>query len=270
MTEDHVIVTGAAGYIGQLLVDRLRDSYDYPVYGADINAVPQVDVRREMDVLAFDVEDARAVIHLAALPGVEACDEHPEAAIRNNVEATATVARACSYRNTRLVVASSQATRGDTLYGWTKRTAVECCRRLPDLDWVALELPNVYGGSSGDRGTVVETFVRRARAGETLPVHEPGTQERNFVHRDDVAEAFRLAMTHGEGVVPIYGPDTYSIRELASEVAKRSAVHPEFVEPDRPVGPETVDVDRSVAREALGFEAEVSMSDYLDRKNLNP
>lgn len=54
---------------------------------------------------------------------------------------------------------------------------------------------NLYGehvvdGTEVGKPTVINFFVNRALAGETLTVYEPGTQARNFVHVKDVARAY--------------------------------------------------------------------------------
>ncbi|OYR84352.1 hypothetical protein DJ84_05850 [Halorubrum ezzemoulense] len=54
---------------------------------------------------------------------------------------------------------------------------------------------NLYGehivdGTEVGKSTVINFFVNRALAGETLTVYEPGTQARNFVHVKDVARAY--------------------------------------------------------------------------------
>ncbi|TKX86271.1 NAD-dependent epimerase/dehydratase family protein, partial [Halorubrum sp. SS5] len=54
---------------------------------------------------------------------------------------------------------------------------------------------NLYGehvvdGTEVGKPTVINFFVNRALAGETLTVYDPGTQARNFVHVKDVARAY--------------------------------------------------------------------------------
>jgi UDP-glucose 4-epimerase len=54
---------------------------------------------------------------------------------------------------------------------------------------------NLYGEHVVDETevgklTVINFFVNRALAGETLTVYEPGTQMRNFVRVKDVARAY--------------------------------------------------------------------------------
>jgi UDP-glucose 4-epimerase len=81
---------------------------------------------------------------------------------------------------------------------------------------------NLYGehvvdGTEVSKPTVINFFVNRALAGETLTVYEPGTQARNFVHVKDVARAYvrsteRLVEQLGCGET---GAETY---EIASEM----------------------------------------------------
>ena len=64
---------------------------------------------------------------------------------------------------------------------------------------------NLYGeheieGTEVGKPTVINFFVNRALAGETLTMYEPGTQARNFVHVWDVFRAYvRSAAVGGAG-----------------------------------------------------------------------
>jgi UDP-glucose 4-epimerase len=54
---------------------------------------------------------------------------------------------------------------------------------------------NLYGehevdGTIVSKPTVINFFVNRALAGESVPVYKPGTQARNFIHVKDVARVY--------------------------------------------------------------------------------
>jgi UDP-glucose 4-epimerase len=82
-------------------------------------------------------------------------------------------------------------------------------------------ISNLYGehemeGTAVGKPTVINFFVNRALAGETLTVYEPGTQARNFVHVRDVARSYvrsaeRVVEQLARGET---GTETY---EIASE-----------------------------------------------------
>jgi UDP-glucose 4-epimerase len=54
---------------------------------------------------------------------------------------------------------------------------------------------NLYGehevnGTTVSKPIVINFFIKRALAGETVTVYEPGTQARNFIHVKDVARVY--------------------------------------------------------------------------------
>ena len=64
-----------------------------------------------------------------------------------------------------------------------------------------------------DKPTVINFFVNRALAGESLTVYEPGSQARNFIHVRDVARAYVRSVERLVGQVERgeIGTETYEI-----------------------------------------------------------
>ncbi|RJS86287.1 NAD-dependent epimerase/dehydratase family protein [Candidatus Bathyarchaeota archaeon] len=115
-----IAVTGGAGYIGSTLMRRLtEEGYtaisidnltrgDYaPLRGLDGSMELIVGDIRDLNLLMEVFQDVDAIIHLAAIPGLKACDENPEEAISVNIYGTNQVLRAavrgrCKAHNLRL------------------------------------------------------------------------------------------------------------------------------------------------------------------------
>lgn len=132
------------------------------------------------------------------------------------------------------------------------------------MEGVALRLFNVYGPGqalSNPYTGVLAIFASRLLNGQRPMVFEDGLQRRDFVHVDDVAEAFALALERPEAAGHVFnvgsGQDR-SILDIGAALARAMGV------PD--LTPETVgkarigDIrhcfcDGRLAREKLGFEA---------------
>ncbi|MFC7176953.1 NAD-dependent epimerase/dehydratase family protein [Halosegnis marinus] len=219
----HVAITGAAGFIGSRVVGQLRrDHPDWELtaidnfYLGDVRevgdtTVEHVDIRHR-DQLTDALDGADAVLHLAAISGVDDCDDKPDLAYEVNVVGTNNVAYFCERTGAGLAFPFSMAVIGDPTdfpittdmardplnwYGETKVLGERAVETMADGSFPAVQfmISNLYGEHAvGDRavskGTVINFFVNRALAGEPLTVYEPGTQARNFVHVRDVADAF--------------------------------------------------------------------------------
>jgi len=144
---------------------------------------------------------------------------------------------------------------------------------------------NLYGehvvdGTEVGKPTVINFFVNRALAGETLTVYEPGTQARNFVHVKDVARAYvcsaeRLLeqLERGETGTETYeiaSDEDMSVMEVAEIVRRprrRSAGSTWTWSWSRIRAVETMveefGVDISAAEERLGWEPRESVSESV-------
>ncbi len=192
-----VVVTGAAGFVGRAVVDRLRAA------GREVRPIVREDrggvegaialgplEQASPEALARVLDGAEAVVHLAARAHVLG-DRGPgaEAAYRAaNVDATARLALAAvASKVPRFVLASSVKVNGDAtlpgrpfrpgdppaptdVYGRSKRDAevalADACRGSSTAA-IVLRLPLVIG--PGARGNVAR-LVDAIEAGRTLPV----------------------------------------------------------------------------------------------------
>ena len=222
-----VAVTGAAGYIGSRVLWQLqRDHPDWEIVALDnfylgqVRQVGDVTIEhvdiRNRDRLEEALDGSDVVLHLAAISGVDDCDENPDLAYEVNVVGTNNVAWFCEKTGTALAFPFSMAVIGDPTafpitvemardplnwYGETKVLGERAIQTMAEGSFPAhlFMISNLYGahevdGQEVSKNTVINFFVNRALAGETLTVYEPGTQSRNFVHVKDVANAFCLSV----------------------------------------------------------------------------
>ena len=141
-----------------------------------------------------------------------------------------------------------------------------------DMQGVALRLFNVYGPGqalSNPYTGVLAIFASRLQNKERPMVFEDGEQRRDFVHVEDVARAFMLALEHPEAAGRVFnvgsGRDV-SILEVGDAMARAMAVphlQPEVVGKARVGDIRHCFADISLAREVLGFAPRRSFDDSL-------
>lgn len=230
----HVLVTGAAGFIGSHTTDKLLRA-GHRVTGLDnfrtgrranlTDAAKSPEFHfQEVDVAEPGALDAAvaaakpdAVIHLAALVSVQESMTNPDLNYALNVRATHLVAEAARKHGVvRLVFASSAAIYGDT----TDLPIRETTEKRPISPYGAAKLAsealllghgaafgitvrcqryfNVFGprqDPASPYSGVISIFDRRYRDGKGVTIYGDGQQTRDFVSVHDVARANVLAAT---------------------------------------------------------------------------
>jgi UDP-glucose 4-epimerase len=244
MTEPHALVTGAAGFIGSHLVERLLDSgarvtgvdcftdyYDPALKRANIaRAVAHPRFRLlELDLAAADLAalpEVNVVFHQAAQAGVRASWGAEFAVyVHHNVLGTQRLLE--RYRKSsldRFVYASSSSVYGDaeryptdeTLlprpyspYGVTKLAGehlVLLYGRNFGVPVAALRYFTVYGPRQRP-DMAFHRFCRAMLRGEPIAVYGDGKQSRDFTYIDDAIEANLRAWTRSapQGVYNVGG-----------------------------------------------------------------
>ncbi|AAV47942.1 UDP-glucose 4-epimerase [Haloarcula marismortui ATCC 43049] len=306
--QPHIAITGGAGYIGSRVIYELQQAHpDWEITAIDnfylgtVQSVGDVDIEhvdiRNRDRLEAALDGADVVMHLAAVSGVDDCEEKQDLAYEVNVQGTDNVAWFCRKTGAALIFPFSMAVIGDpqefpitvdhprdplNWYGRTKLLNERDVETYADGAFPAHQfmISNLYGsheidGQTVSKGTVINFFVNRALAGETLTVYEPGTQSRNFIHVKDVARAYvdsceRLLeqLDRGETGVEKYeiasdeDPSVHTVAKLVRDIAADIAdidADVELVENPRGddetlVDSFTVDTGRTTA--ALGWTPE--------------
>ncbi|QLK27062.1 NAD(P)-dependent oxidoreductase [Natrinema zhouii] len=309
-----IAITGAAGYIGSRVVHRLQTEHpEWDLIALDNQYRGQVESVGETDIAHVDIrnrqrledclEGADVVLHLAAISGVDDCDENAELAYEVNVTGTNNVAWFCRKNGAALTFPFSMAVLGDpetfpitadlprdpfNWYGRTKLLGERAIESFADGSFPAhlLLKSNLYGDhvvgeTVVSKPTVINFFVDRATSGEALTVYEPGTQSRNFVHVKDVARSYvrsteRLLeqLADGETGTETYeiagteDPSVMSVAETVQELARDElgvSIDVELVENPRSAETLVEDfaVDTSKANEVLGWEARHTVAESV-------
>jgi dTDP-L-rhamnose 4-epimerase len=140
------------------------------------------------------------------------------------------------------------------------------------MQGVALRLFNVYGPGqalSNPYTGVLAIFAARLQNNERPLVFEDGEQRRDFVHVEDVARAFILALEHPDAPGQVFnigsGRDV-SVLEVAAALAAAMGVphvRPELVQKVRRGDIRHCFGDITLARDTLGFAPQRSFADSL-------
>lgn len=248
------LVTGAAGFIGSHLVERLlNDGHDVvgidslsDYYSADLK-------RRNLDAISSKrftfvhddlctaeldplLDGATKVFHLAGQPGVRASwGEQFDHYVRANITATQRLLEAAkSLDGVRVVNASSSSVYGDaeafptpetalprprSPYGVTKLAAEQLCRLYASsyaLSTVSLRFFTVYGPRQ--RPDMAFTrFLEAAHHGRPLTIYGTGDQVRDFTYVGDIVEA--LVRAGDREITPgsvfnVSGGGSHSVNEV--------------------------------------------------------
>ena len=273
-----LLVTGAAGFIGSHLVDRLVAD-GHLVTGLDdlstghLANLAAARRKKGFALHTFDVgvplvhdlvrrEQPDVVVHLAPVLPLELLAATRSVGARFVLASSAEV-----YGATRTAVSERHGCHPANLAG-AHHTAAEAyvhAHVVQGLHATTLRLTTAYGPRS--RG-VVTTWVRALSARKPSYLFGDGTQVRDLVHVDDVVDAFvRCLGGRADGRRLNVGTGTgTATRALHTAVA--AAVGgpdaPEFT-PARSEDLASVLVDPGAARRALGWEAAIRLQEGLAR-----
>jgi len=225
-----IVVTGGAGFIGANLSRRLREQGNDVVVVDDLSTGDLENLRDlevtlvegsilDPEILDVAMQDASAVVHLAARPSVPRSITDPVASHLANATGTVEVLEAARRAgNLHVVVASSSSVYGanPTLpkredlatmplspYAASKLAtesyalAYQHSFGLPAL---AFRFFNVFGplqAAGHAYAAVVPAFVSAALEGRPLVVHGDGKQSRDFTYVDTVTEVIADALARG-------------------------------------------------------------------------
>jgi UDP-glucose 4-epimerase len=243
-----VLVTGGAGFIGSHVVERLCAS-GHEARIIDLVRSPHVNGEVEhivgdlldRDVLDRAVRGCDAIVHLAAVADVSDVVADPARADLVNVHGTQFALQAAlAHGVERFVFASTVWVYGGVdsngrpldesaplaipthFYTATKLAGEMYCRsyqELYGLGQTTLRFGIPYGPRSRE-AAVVAAFVARARIGKSLIIAGSGSQSRQFVYVEDLADGVVAALADSAppGTYNLVGEESVSVRTIADTV----------------------------------------------------
>ncbi|MDH3732653.1 MAG: GDP-mannose 4,6-dehydratase [Gemmatimonadota bacterium] len=233
-----ILVTGAAGFIGSHLVERLLDR-GLEVVGLDNfddfydPTVKRSNLEAALDHAAFelvegDIRDAEAldalpdgwtsIVHLAARAGVRPSIEQPilyqdvnvtgtqqllEVARRRGVDEFVFGSSSSVYGNNRKIPFSESDPVDHPIspYAATKRAGELLCHtysHLFGLGCLCLRFFTVYGPRQRP-DLAIHKFTRLLSAGETIQQFGDGTTKRDYTHIEDILQGVEAAIEYTAG-----------------------------------------------------------------------
>lgn len=235
----HVLITGAAGFIGSHLseamlarghrvvgLDNFDPFYEEAIKRVNLTALQQHDgfefvegdIRDLQQVRALTA-DADVVIHLAAKAGVRPSVEDPLGYQDTNIRGTSVMLEACKDRKgLRFVFGSSSSVYGNNArvpfseddpieslqspYACTKRCCELLCQTyhsLYGMPITSLRFFTVFGPRQRP-DLAIHKFVKMIENGDSVTVYGDGSMRRDFTYVDDIVSGVMRAAETCDGL----------------------------------------------------------------------
>ncbi len=298
-TTRRVCVTGGSGFLGSVIVEKLRERGSTDVFvprSRDYNLVRMDDVRQLFADARPDI-----LIHAAALAGgIGANRERPaeffydnlmmgvqlmEEARRSGVTKFVTIGTICSYpKHTPIPFKEEDLWQGypeetNAPYGLAKKMLLvqgQAYRQQYGFEAIHLLPVNLYGpGDNFDLQTshVIPALIRKClesqqRGEDQIIVWGDGSPTREFLYVDDAAEGILLGAERYDGDEPVNlgSGQEISIKTLAEKIAELTGFQGQLVwDTSKPNGQPRRALDTSRARDTFGFEARMPFEEGLRR-----
>lgn len=298
-----ILVTGAAGFLGSHLAERLLDD-GHAVVGLDnfvTGSRTNIDRLRGRDGFSFVEHDIsrpfdldgplEGIFHFASPASPVDYLEIPIQTLKVGSLGTHNCLGIAKAKEARFLLASTSEVYGDPqvhpqpesywghvnpvgprgCYDEAKRFAealTMAYHRHHGLDTRIVRIFNTYGPRMrpGD-GRVVSNFIVQGLRGEPLTVYGDGSQTRSFCYVDDEVDGI-VRLFHSDETEPVNvgNPSEFTIRELADIVVAETGGLSTVTERPLPIDdPKVRRPDISRARELLGWEPRVSLEEGLRR-----
>ncbi len=298
-----VVVTGAAGFLGSHLCDRLlAGGYDVvgidhfitgnPANLAHVERHPHWHFMRHDVTTYIEVEGpVDGVLHFASPASPVDYLELPIQTLKVGSLGTHKALGLAKAKGARFLLASTSEVYGDPLvhpqperywgnvnpvgprgvYDEAKRFAeamTMAYHRYHGVDTRIARIFNTYGPRMRPRdGRVVSNFIVQALKGEPLTVYGDGGQTRSFCYVDDLIDGIVRLFERGDpDPTNIGNPDEFTVRQLAEQVIALTGSKSPIVERPLPTDdPKMRRPDITRARAVLDWAPRVPLQEGLKR-----
>jgi dTDP-glucose 4,6-dehydratase len=297
-----VVVTGAAGFLGSHLTDRLLED-GHEVIGLDnlvTGTLANIEHLRDNPRFGFVKHDVSgfigidgpvdAVFHFASPASPIDYLQLPIQTLKVGSLGTHNTLGLAKAKKARYLLASTSEVYGDPqvhpqpetywghvnpigprgVYDEAKRFAeamTMAYHRYHGMDTRIVRIFNTYGPRMRPHdGRVVSNFIVQALQGEPLTVYGDGSQSRSFCYVDDLIEGImRLFVRGGPDPVNVGNPTECTVRQLADIVVRLTGSRSTVTYKELPTDdPKVRQPDIGQARSLLGWEPTVSLEAGLE------
>ncbi|MBI1875438.1 MAG: SDR family oxidoreductase [Acidobacteria bacterium] len=297
-----IVITGAAGFIGSHLAQRLLD-LDYAVIGidnlltGDIQNIAHL-VNRDFLFMKHDVTNyiyidghVDFVLHWASPASPIDYLELPIPTLKVGALGTHKVLGLAKAKGAKFVLASTSEVYGDPLehpqketywgnvnpigprgvYDEAKRFAeamTVAYHRYHGLDTKIARIFNTYGPRMRvNDGRAVPTFISQALRDEDLTIFGDGTQTRSFCYISDLVDGIvRLMHSSANDPINIGNPHEMTIEQIARSILTMTGSRSRLVYRPLPMDdPKVRQPDITKARSILGWEPTVGLEEGLTK-----
>jgi dTDP-glucose 4,6-dehydratase len=298
-----VLVTGAAGFLGSHLCDRLIKE-GYHVIGmdnlitGDIRNIEHLMPLPSFEFYHHDVTkfvhvpgELDYILHFASPASPIDYLKIPIQTLKVSAMGTHNILGLARAKNARVLVASTSEVYGDPqvhpqneeywghvntigprgCYDEAKRyqeSLTMAYHRYHGLETRIVRIFNTYGPRMRlNDGRVLPAFIGQALRGEDLTIFGDGSQTRSFCYVDDLVEGiYRLLLSDYAYPVNVGNPAEITIKEFAEEIIKLTGTTQKVIYKDLPQDdPKQRQPDITKAREMLGWEPQVARAEGLAR-----
>ena len=296
-----LVVSGAAGFIGSHLCDRLL-AESHSVVGIDnlltgsLRNIAHLAGHPRFQFVQHDVTTAPpveghvdGVLHLASPASPKDYMQHPIETLEVGSAGTRNMLELARRWEARFLLTSTSECYGDPLvhpqretyrghvnpvgprscYDEAKRFAealVMAFHRVHGLRTNIARIFNTYGPRMQlDDGRVVPAFIDQALRGQPVTIFGDGSQTRSFCYVSDLVEGlYRLMLSEERYPVNLGNPVEMTIREFAEEVCRLTGARYEVQHRPLPEDdPKKRRPDIAKARRVLGWEPRVTLEEGL-------
>ena len=291
------VVTGGAGFIGSNIAKKLVQRGDIVTVIDNLNTGKEENLESIRDKIEFVkdsilntdllekyTKDVDGVFHQAALASVQDSFSKPEEYHDVNVNGTENILKLSIKNNFKVVYASSSSVYGNPKqipikesdeknpinpYAETKLKKEELAIKYSKMGAkvIGLRYFNVFGnGQSREYAGVLKLFLEQIRDELPPKINGDGTQFRDFVYVEDVADANIMSMDSDvdHEFFNVGTNSSITILDLAKTIIKYSGLEIEPV-----FGPELKgDVKKTIAnidliKEKIGWEPKTMLEDWI-------